>query len=178
MGFYVRKSLRAGPFRVDLSRHGIDMSAGVPGFSAHAGPRGSYVRVSAAGASYQTTLSPSPRPTRHGQQQTPLTQPPFATPGDHLLEDIAGASVAQLAASSSSELLANLNRAAGRFQWWKPVAVITVLATLLTLGVPGLAGVLLVLGAEVHTVLMFSWADAPTWFAHALSEMSGTAHLR
>jgi hypothetical protein len=31
MGFYVRKSLKAGPFRFNLSKSGVGVSAGVPG---------------------------------------------------------------------------------------------------------------------------------------------------
>ena len=31
MGFYLRKSLRLGPLRVNLSAHGIGLSAGVRG---------------------------------------------------------------------------------------------------------------------------------------------------
>ena len=32
MGFYVRKSLKAGPFRFNLSSAGVGVSAGIPGF--------------------------------------------------------------------------------------------------------------------------------------------------
>jgi hypothetical protein len=35
--FYLRKSLRAGPFRLNLSRSGIGLSVGVPGFRVGAG---------------------------------------------------------------------------------------------------------------------------------------------
>ena len=32
MGFYIRKSLSAGPFRFNLSKSGVGVSVGVPGF--------------------------------------------------------------------------------------------------------------------------------------------------
>jgi hypothetical protein len=39
VGFYVRKSVKAGPFRFNLSKSGIGVSAGVPGFRVGTGPR-------------------------------------------------------------------------------------------------------------------------------------------
>ncbi|MGI3781861.1 MAG: DUF4236 domain-containing protein, partial [Janthinobacterium lividum] len=38
MGFYLRKSLHAGPFRLNLSKSGVGVSAGVPGFRIGTGP--------------------------------------------------------------------------------------------------------------------------------------------
>ena len=32
MGFYIRKSVKAGPFRFNLSKSGLGVSTGVPGF--------------------------------------------------------------------------------------------------------------------------------------------------
>ena len=32
MGFYYRKSVRVGPFRINLSKSGVGLSTGVPGF--------------------------------------------------------------------------------------------------------------------------------------------------
>jgi DNA polymerase-3 subunit epsilon len=43
MGWYFRKSLRAGPVRVNVSKSGIGVSAGVPGARVGVGPRGPYV---------------------------------------------------------------------------------------------------------------------------------------
>jgi hypothetical protein len=51
MGFYVRKRLRAGPFRFNLSKSGLGVSAGVPGFRVGTGPRGNYVHVGKGGVS-------------------------------------------------------------------------------------------------------------------------------
>lgn len=42
MSFYLGKTVKAGPFRVSLSRSGIGMSTGVPGLRVGTGPRGSY----------------------------------------------------------------------------------------------------------------------------------------
>jgi Protein of unknown function (DUF4236) len=52
VGIYIRKSVRAGPFRFNLSKSGVGVSAGVPGFRIGTGPRGNYVF---AGAMASTT---------------------------------------------------------------------------------------------------------------------------
>ncbi|MGS2809938.1 DUF4236 domain-containing protein [Nocardia sp. MW-W600-9] len=52
IGIYGRQSLNAGPFRFNLSRSGIGISAGVPGFRVGSGPRGNYVHAGAHGVYY------------------------------------------------------------------------------------------------------------------------------
>jgi hypothetical protein len=49
MGFYIRKSVKAGPFRFNLSKSGLGVSAGIPGFRVGTGPRGNYVQMGPAG---------------------------------------------------------------------------------------------------------------------------------
>ena len=81
MGFYLRKSLRLGPLRVNLSQHGLGLSAGVTGARfgvdasghpyVHAGRHGLYYRKRwpAAGAVPCEPLAlPSgpPPPDTHG----------------------------------------------------------------------------------------------------------------
>ncbi|HEV7566337.1 MAG TPA: DUF4236 domain-containing protein, partial [Microbacteriaceae bacterium] len=56
MGIYLRKSLRAGPFRFNLSKSGIGVSAGVPGFRVGSGPRGNYVHLGRNGVYYRASL--------------------------------------------------------------------------------------------------------------------------
>jgi hypothetical protein len=53
MGVYVRKSVRAGPFRFNLSKSGVGVSAGFPGFRVGTGPRGNYVRAGKGGIYYR-----------------------------------------------------------------------------------------------------------------------------
>lgn len=106
MSFYLRKSVKAGPFRFNLSKSGVGVSAGVPGFRVGTGPRGNYVRVGGSGVFYRAT-----RP----QQSTPdsgWTPPPPAPVADVLLEDVTGATAAELAPSGSSDVVAQLNGAA------------------------------------------------------------------
>lgn len=49
MGFYVRKSVRVGPLRFNLSKSGVGVPAGIKGFRVGSGPRGNYVHVGAGG---------------------------------------------------------------------------------------------------------------------------------
>src|SRR2546423_12877110 len=59
MSFYLRKSIKVGPFRFNLSKSGIGVSAGVKGFRVGTGPRGNYVHMGRGGIYYRKTLSPA-----------------------------------------------------------------------------------------------------------------------
>jgi hypothetical protein len=136
VGFYVRKSLRAGPFRFNLSGSGLGVSVGVPGFRVGSGPRGNYVYVGAAGRYYRATRTPGPAPAQ--------LLPPMPPASGVLLEDITGASVQELVAASPSELVTQLQAASRRWMIW-PFALAALLLLALPLGGVGL--VLLLLGA-------------------------------
>lgn len=56
MGFYIRKSFRAGPVRLNLSKSGLGVSAGVKGLRVGSGPRGSYVHAGRGGLYYRKNL--------------------------------------------------------------------------------------------------------------------------
>ena len=58
MPFYLRQSIRVGPFRFNLSKSGVGVSAGVKGFRVGTGPRGHYVHAGTGGLVYRKTLSP------------------------------------------------------------------------------------------------------------------------
>lgn len=62
MGLYLRKSFRAGPIRLNLSKSGLGISAGVKGARLGAGPRGNYVHAGRHGLYYRKNLaSAAPR---------------------------------------------------------------------------------------------------------------------
>jgi hypothetical protein len=66
MGFIFRKSVKAGPFRLNFSKTGIGVSAGVPGFrvtQSSTGRRYTTFNVPGSGMSYRT---PSSKPTAEG----------------------------------------------------------------------------------------------------------------
>lgn len=50
MGFYLRKSVRVGPLRFNVSGSGVGVSAGVCGLRVGSGPPCNYVHVGRGGA--------------------------------------------------------------------------------------------------------------------------------
>lgn len=57
MSLYIRKSFRAGPLRINLSKSGVGVSAGVKGARVGVGPRGSYVHAGRNGLYYRKNLT-------------------------------------------------------------------------------------------------------------------------
>jgi hypothetical protein len=140
VGFYIRKSVKAGPFRFNLSKSGLGVSAGVPGFRVGTGPRGNYVHAGRDGFYYRSTLGGSRRtrrPTRpaalpHPQQaphpqQTPHTpHAPAYRPNDVILEDATGATAMSLEPTGGDDVVAQLNAVATRMRWVWPVSIASV----------------------------------------------------
>lgn len=132
MSFYLRKTVKAGPFRVSLSRSGIGMSTGVPGLRVGTGPRGSYIRVGAHGVYYRQTLSqPGGRSRAVPRQPPPQYRQRVPAADEVLMEDVTGATTVELADASPSELISQLNEAARHFSLlplvillWLPVVTI------------------------------------------------------
>lgn len=60
MGLYLKKSFRAGPVRLNLSKSGLGLSAGIKGARIGCGPRGSYVHAGRNGLYYRKHLSAHP----------------------------------------------------------------------------------------------------------------------
>jgi hypothetical protein len=107
MSFYIRKSLKAGPLRFNLSKSGIGVSAGVTGFRIGKGPRGNYVHIGRGGAYYRKTFPSSttpPEPSRNGIEELhPVEQRGVE------LEEIESVDVLELHDSSSADLLEEIN---------------------------------------------------------------------
>lgn len=124
MSFYVRKSVKAGPFRFNLSKSGLGVSAGVPGFRVGSGPRGNYVRVGGGVVQYRSTR-------RASAEEPAWTPPPPPPMPDVLLEDVTGASAAHLLPTGSGDMVEQLNDAAGRwraFPWALGLLIVVLLA--------------------------------------------------
>ena len=123
MGFYLRKSVRVGPLRFNLSKSGIGVSAGVTGLRFGVGPRGNYVHMGRGGLYYRATLPPSSSLRNPSvQQRSPIS--PEIPPGTHAqLEEIESADVSKIVDSSSRELLDELNRKRAKGRLWPIVAV-------------------------------------------------------
>jgi len=69
MGWYLRKSFSFGPFRLNLSKSGLDASFGVKGARVGTGLRGTYVHVGRGGVYYRESLSSKPRASAHRSAQ-------------------------------------------------------------------------------------------------------------
>lgn len=163
MGFYLRKSISVGPFRFNLSKNGVGVSAGIRGLRVGSGPRGNYVHMGAGGLYYRSTL-PS------GAGRRIATTPAFwpkPTSGDppipantHApLVDIESSDISQIVDSSSRELLDEMNAKQKRTRL-RPVAI-WVVGTLLVLGLIG------------------GWPATAMWVLSILAAVAiGAAHLR
>jgi hypothetical protein len=170
MSFYLRKSVKAGPFRFNLSKSGVGVSTGVPGFRVGSGPRGNYVRIGGAGVYYRATLGgrQSPAP---GPAWRPSPPPPVA---DVLLEDVTGAAAADLHPTGPGDLVEQLNQAASRwrlFPWALGLLIVVLMAQpvvgviLLAPGIPGVAWLWFNDQARRTVVAFYDVNDAPaTWF--------------
>jgi hypothetical protein len=56
MGFSFRKSINLGPLRLNFSKRGVGLSAGVKGARVSKGPSGTYLNVGRGGLSYRKKL--------------------------------------------------------------------------------------------------------------------------
>jgi hypothetical protein len=107
LGFYLRKSVRVGPFRFHLSTPGVGLSAGVRGLRIGSGPRGNYVHMGRHGLYYRATLpgSPATPPPRMSATVAPPTTPMSDAPTEIHTE-----SVAALQDSSAASLLEEIEQ--------------------------------------------------------------------
>jgi Protein of unknown function (DUF4236) len=126
MGFYLRTSLKAGPFRFSLSPSGVGISAGIPGFRVGAGPRGNYVRVAGLGTTYFGGQAPAPA--AHG---TRPTAPHAARNDGVMMQELAGVPVQHLVAAHPSDLVNQIQTAARRHLLWPWVAVVIAVVALI-----------------------------------------------
>jgi Protein of unknown function (DUF4236) len=109
MGFYLRKRVKVGPLRFNLSKSGIGVSAGVRGLRFGTGPRGNYVHMGRYGLYYRQTLPSSPSMPRSRSSPIPEKQPEIPMDTHNPLTEIESADASQMVDSSSADLLAELN---------------------------------------------------------------------
>ncbi len=104
MGFYIRRAFRLGPLRLNVSKSGVGLSAGVRGARVGVGPRGAYIHVGRGGLYYRQNLGRIPG-------AVPLAPP--ANPSMPQAFDSAPAT--EIRDPSASDLLAQLSRIHLRF---------------------------------------------------------------
>ncbi|BBZ24314.1 DUF4236 domain-containing protein [Mycolicibacter hiberniae] len=178
MSFYLRKSIKAGPFRFNLSKSGIGVSAGIPGFRVGSGPRGNYVHIGRGGVYYRATLGARSQPHRPQPTEPPerVFAQAFRLSSGVVMEDVTGSTAFELEPTSSDDVVEQLNGASSRVAWGWWVTGAAFLLGLVTLpfglivwalAAPGCAW--LVLNDRAHkTVVLFydvhdehlSWFDS------------------
>ena len=122
MSFFLRKSLRFGPIRFNLSKSGVGVSAGVKGLRIGTGPRGNYIYAGRGGIYYRKTLQG--RRTRF----TPPSSSPISPSAPNETTESTDATL--LADESAAGLLAELNQKRRRWRIWPAIAAIFAVATL------------------------------------------------
>jgi len=119
MGFYIKKSIRVGPMRFNLSKSGVGISIGVKGLRFGTGPRGNYIHMGAGGIYYRASLSPNTQSSaRKNIPQVHGYNPPQNNQTHAPLEEIESSHITQIVDSSSRELLDELNDKRKKFRVW------------------------------------------------------------
>lgn len=139
MGLYIRKSVRVGPFRFNLSRSGVGVSAGVKGFRVGAGPRGNYIHMGRGGLYYRKTLSPGSEGRQPAKPKPSFedTQPIEIPPDTHEpLREIDSGQIGEMVDSSSKDLVNELNSKRKRIRLWPGMVAITVVAFVVVVNQP------------------------------------------
>ena len=143
MGLYLRRSVRVGPLRFNLSGSGIGVSCGIPGFRIGTGPRGNYIHAGRGGIYYRKTFGAGSQPSSEVIQpsQLPDYQPALvdATIGE--LQPVDTGTSAAMQDSSSQSLLDELNQKHQRLRLWPMVLLsgIAALGVAKLLGLPDFA---------------------------------------
>lgn len=128
MGFYIRKAISVGPFRFNLSKSGVGVSAGVKGLRFGTGPRGNYVHMGRGGMYYRKTL-PSGSIRGNQTQNTPELQQSSTEIEHEPLREIESAHITQMVDSSSADLVAEMNANRKKVRIWPFIAVLGALLT-------------------------------------------------
>lgn len=130
MSFYIRKSIRVGLFRFNLSQQGVGVSVGLKGLRIGTGPRGNYVHIGRGGLNYRATL-----PRANGNQPfSPHIDTTVIPEGTHApLVEIESAAASKIVDSSSRDLLNEMNMKQARWRIWPWVGVLGLLTVFLGL---------------------------------------------
>ena len=103
MSFYIRKSIKFGPVRFNISKSGIGISSGIRGARISTGPRGTYINMGRNGVYYRKKIDESIPINRSIPQQSHF-EINIASDGG-----IPTAHVKELIESSNTELLSQIN---------------------------------------------------------------------
>ena len=180
MGFYIRKSVKAGPFRFNVSKSGLGVSVGVPGFRVGTGPRGNYVQMGRGGLYYRTTLSRPANSLPNRSHASPQYRTPEYRPSGILMEDVTGATVISMAPTGGDDVVQQLNTATSRVLVGWPAMALTLLFGLFTIPwgllswiilVPACIWLILWDQSRHKVVLFYDVNDEPAqWFTNVVEQ--------
>lgn len=160
MGLFSR-SVKFGPLRVNASKSGLGLSAGVKGARVSVGPRGTYVTLGRGGFRYRTKLD-GPRKRRAAPRKQPtatISAPPPPPPSEAARLDegwIHTASTAELAEASPDTVLEDIQKRVHRYDWFKIYVIVVCVLGLPFLVVPPALLVLAVLAA-IPGYFIYRW---------------------
>lgn len=149
MRFSFSRSVKFGPLRVNVSKRGVGLSAGVKGARVSVGPRGTLVTLGRGGFRYQTSFGASPRQTSGRVPEAHVPTGVEAAVGE-VKGRIATASVDELAEASPQQVMDEINFRTHRFSWTGPFLVGSVVVAILTSLNPFVLALLLVAGYLVY----------------------------
>lgn len=109
MPFRFRTSVSAGPFRLNLSKSGLGISAGVRGLRIGTGPRGNYVHIGRSRLHYKR--SHDLRPSQEGSRsESHSNEPPMLGRMDDIkMKEVESGSVLKMQDASAADLLTEFN---------------------------------------------------------------------
>lgn len=163
MGFYIRKGINFGPFRLNISKSGIGISVGVKGIRVSTGPQGTYVHVGRHGFYYRQRIG--------GTGQRGSTTSPR---DPHTIET---ADVGNRVEFSSEGTLSQINARAQQTAFWPLVAGGTVLLTLSIIPVAGIFAPFLLAIGLVCTWMVYK-GDQLKWITPLFYEFEEDAAHR
>jgi hypothetical protein len=161
VGFYLRKSIKAGPFRFNLSKSGIGISTGIKGLRVGTGPHGNYIHMGLGGFYYRKTLS-NKASVSSGTALNTNNKQYHSQPIDDLgygpFKEIDSGDIRDLTDSSSAELLEEFVKKQNKILLYPFGIVITILVLLLLpVGIEKwISGTILALGI-ISTYLIYSY---------------------
>ena len=111
MPFYIQKSVSAGPFRFNLSKSGIGVSAGIKGLRIGTGPRGHYIHAGRGGLYYRSSI-PGGSKADAAQAVSPKPSSPevqtYKEPGVEMIR-VSSQDVMEMKDARFTEILLDLN---------------------------------------------------------------------
>lgn len=156
MGLYLRKGIGFGPLRLNLSKSGLGVSAGVTGFRVGSGPRGTYVHAGRGGVYYRQSLS-TPAARRRARRTVSR-----GSAGDASLAPAEVPIPADTVPAGGGEVVETLDEAASQV----PLALVTAI-------------VFVVIGALTLPYGLIAWGVGvvAAWLVHSWDAKRRNAHL-